>query len=58
MTDIHRDQHGHTHPEAITTNEARAGSGGQQTSYVMVASTLGAAIAMAIVLIYLWNTWG
>lgn len=58
MADIHHDRHGNAQPEAITTNEARAGTGGQQTSYVMVASTLGAAIAMAVVLIYLWNSWG
>jgi hypothetical protein len=58
MTDIHRDQHNAAHRETITTNEARAGTGGQQTSFVMIASTVGAIVAMAVVLIYLWNSWG
>ncbi|MDB5599826.1 MAG: hypothetical protein JWN71_1870 [Xanthobacteraceae bacterium] len=58
MTDTHRERHSDLHPHTVTGNEARAGTGGQQTRYVMVVSTLGAAIAMAVVLIYLWNSWG
>jgi hypothetical protein len=57
MTDIHREQPGNTHRETITTNEVRAGTGGQQTNFVMITSTVGAVVAMAVVLIYLWNTW-
>lgn len=57
MADINRERHGDPPPETITTNEARAGTGGQQTSFVMIASTVGAVVAMAVVLIYLWNSW-
>ena len=54
MTDTHREPHNDLHRETITGNEARAGTGGQQTSFVMIASTVGAVVAMAVVLIYLW----
>lgn len=57
MTDIHRERHD-PHRETITGNEARAGTGGQQTRTVMIISTVGAATAMAVVLIYLWYSWG
>jgi hypothetical protein len=58
MTDTHRQPHNDLHRETVTGNEARAGTGGQQTSFVMIASTIGAVVAMAVVLIYLWNSWG